>query len=187
MKAAIEPGDRQFLERLHELGGGTVQEICADLGVTATAVRQRLVRLQGLKMVARELVRAGRGRPHHVYRVTQAGLCELGDNYAELAQILWREMNNIEEPAVRARVVSRIEDALVEQFGKVAPQCAARRPHAADDDGTQGTGISSRNGPAAGSCRSCGRTVVRITSWLPKIRRFANWNRPFFAAFSGRT
>jgi predicted ArsR family transcriptional regulator len=120
MKAAIEPSDRQFLQRLHEIGGGTVQEICADLGVTATAVRQRLVRLQGLEMVARELVRAGRGRPHHVYRVTQSGFCELGDNYAELAQILWREMNKIEEPAVRARVVSRIEDALVEQFGKVS-------------------------------------------------------------------
>jgi|HubBroStandDraft_6_1064221.scaffolds.fasta_scaffold701041_1 predicted ArsR family transcriptional regulator len=120
MKAAIEPGDRQFLQRLHEIGGGTVQEICADLGVTATAVRQRLVRLQGLEMVARELVRAGRGRPHHVYRVTQSGFCELGDNYAELAQILWREMNKIEEPAVRARVVSRIEDALVEQFGKLS-------------------------------------------------------------------
>jgi len=122
MKAAIEPGDRQFLQRLHETGGGTVQEICSDLGVTATAVRQRLVRLQALEMIARELVRAGRGRPHHVYRVTQAGLCELGDNYAELAQILWREMNKIEEPSVRARVVSRIEDALVEQFGKVSSQ-----------------------------------------------------------------
>jgi predicted ArsR family transcriptional regulator len=122
MKAAVEPGDRQFLERLHELSGGTVQEICADLGVTATAVRQRLVRLQGLGMVGRELVRAGRGRPHHVYRVTRTGLSELGDNYAALAQILWREMKNIEEPAIRQRLVSRVEDALVEQFGKVSPR-----------------------------------------------------------------
>ncbi len=122
MKAVVESSDRQFLERLHQLGGGTIQEICADLGVTATAVRQRLVRLQGLKMIARELVRAGRGRPHHVYRVTQAALCELGDNYAELAQILWREMRNIEEPSVRERLVSRVEDALVAQFGKIAPR-----------------------------------------------------------------
>jgi predicted ArsR family transcriptional regulator len=124
MKAVIEHSDRQFLERLHQLGGGTVQEICADLGVTATAVRQRLLRLQASNMVARELVRAGRGRPHHVYRVTQAALCELGDNYAELAQILWREMRNIEEPTIRERLVSRVEDALVEQFGKVAPRAA---------------------------------------------------------------
>jgi len=122
MKAVVEHSDRQFLERLHQLGGGTVQEICADLGVTATAVRQRLVRLQGLKMVARELVRASRGRPHHVYGVTQAALCELGDNYAELAQILWRELRNIEEPSIRERLVSRVEDALVEQFGKVTPR-----------------------------------------------------------------
>src|SRR5580700_7422319 len=120
MKAVVEHSDRQFLERLHQLGGGTVQEICADLGVTATAVRQRLLRLQASNMVARELVRAGRGRPHHVYRVTQAALCELGDNYAELAQILWRELRNIEEPSIRERLVSRVEDALVEQFGKVA-------------------------------------------------------------------
>src|ERR1700685_1272906 len=98
-QARLEQSDRQFLERLHQLGGGTVQEICADLGVTATAVRQRLLRLQASSMVARELVRAGRGRPHHVYRVTQAALCELGDNYAELAQILWRELRNIEEPS----------------------------------------------------------------------------------------
>jgi predicted ArsR family transcriptional regulator len=124
MKVAVDSSDRQFLERLRELGGGTIQEICADLGVTATAVRQRLVRLQGTAMVARELVRAGRGRPHHVYRVTQAALCELGDNYADLAQILWREMRNIEEPSIRERLVSRIEDALVEQFGKVSPRAS---------------------------------------------------------------
>jgi len=124
MKVAVEPSDRQFLERLRELGGGTIQEICADLGVTATAVRQRLVRLQGTAMVARELVRAGRGRPHHVYRVTQAALCELGDNYADLAQILWREMKNIKEPSIRERLVSRIEDALVEHFGKVSPRAS---------------------------------------------------------------
>jgi predicted ArsR family transcriptional regulator len=124
MKVAVEPSDRQFLERLRELGEGTIQEICADLGVTATAVRQRLVRLQATGMVARELVRAGRGRPHHVYRVTQAAMCELGDNYADLAQILWREMRNIEEPSLRQRLVSRIEDALVEHFGKVSARAS---------------------------------------------------------------
>ena len=120
MKPGIETGDRHFLERLRELGAVTVQDICADLGVTATAVRQRLVRLFGLKLVSRELVRAGRGRPHYVYEVTPAGLRALGNNYADLAQILWREMRNIEEPAVRERFVSRVEDGLVEQFGNVA-------------------------------------------------------------------
>lgn len=119
MKVAIEASDREFLQRLNGLGASTVQEICAALGVTATAVRHRLVRLQAAELVSRELVRTSRGRPHHVYRVTQLAIRELGDNYADLAQILWRELKNIEEPAVRERVVNRVEDALARQVGNV--------------------------------------------------------------------
>ncbi len=126
MKLSIESSDRQFLERLHEMRGGTVQEICADEGVTATAVRQRLVRLQGMGLVTREVARSGRGRPHHVYRVTPSAIRELGDNYADLARILWREIRSIEEPVIRARVASRVEEALVREFGKVSPQAPLR-------------------------------------------------------------
>jgi predicted ArsR family transcriptional regulator len=121
MKVAIESSDREFLQRLNGMAASTVQEICAALGVTATAVRLRLVRLQAAELVARELVRTGRGRPHHVYKVTQTAMRELGDNYADLAQILWRELKNIEEPAVRERVVNRVEDALARQVGNVSP------------------------------------------------------------------
>lgn len=121
MRLSIQPGDRQFLDRLHELGGGTIQEICRNQGVTATAVRHRLVRLQDAGLVARELVPSKRGRPHHVYRVTREALREMGDNYAELARILWREIRNIEEPAVRERLASRVQDALVDRIGKVSP------------------------------------------------------------------
>jgi len=122
VKVEIESTDRQFLERLHQLDSSTIQAICADLGVTATAVRQRLARLQAMDLVARDLVRMGRGRPHYVYRVTDSALRELGDNYADLALILWRELRRIEEPAVRARVASRVEEALVRQFGKVSDE-----------------------------------------------------------------
>jgi predicted ArsR family transcriptional regulator len=122
MKIAIEAGDRKFLERLHELDGATIQDICAETGVTATAVRQRLARLQRMDLVARELVRSGRGRPHHIYRVTDAARRELGNNYADLARILWRELRNIEEPELRARVAGRVEAAFVEQLGRVSPR-----------------------------------------------------------------
>lgn len=117
MKAALEPNDRQFLDRLHRMDGSTVQEICEEIGVTATAVRQRLIRLQGLGFVSRDAVRCGRGRPHHVYRVTPEGLRELGDNYADLATILWKEVTNIEPPKVRAQVLRRVQEALVERYG----------------------------------------------------------------------
>ena len=122
MKTFLDPNERQFLERLHRLGRATVQEICADSGVTATAVRQRLVRLQERGLVGREAVRHGRGRPHHTYQVTESGLRELGDNYADLAVILWREVRSIEEPEIRSRLLGRVRDALVERLGRASSQ-----------------------------------------------------------------
>lgn len=100
------------------MGAATVQEICHEVGVTATAVRQRLSRLQPIGLVSREAVRSGRGRPHHTYRVTDAGLKELGDNYSDLAVILWSELHNIEDSAVRRRVLNRVRQALVSRYGR---------------------------------------------------------------------
>src|SRR5262245_57199665 len=113
MKVSIDHADRHCLERLHRMGGGTVQSLCQELGVTATAVRQRLARLQAMGAVFRETERSeqsGRGRPHHCYRVSEAGLRELGDNYSELALILWRELKSIEDGNVRRRIVDRVRE-----------------------------------------------------------------------------
>ncbi len=120
MKTALEQNDREFLNELHRLGAATVQEICAKIGVTATAVRQRLSRLQSLELVTREMQRKGRGRPHYVYRVTNSGLRELGDNYADLAITLWRELHRIEEPEIRERVVQRVRESFIARYGHVA-------------------------------------------------------------------
>jgi len=117
MKSALDEGDRAFLGELHRLRSANVQQLCAALGVTATAVRQRLIRLQGLKLVERTVVRTGRGRPHHTYVLTDAGYRELGDNFTELALILWDELRQIEEPVVRDRVLDRLQDRLVHRYG----------------------------------------------------------------------
>lgn len=119
MKTVLEHSDSEFLNVLHRLGPVTVPDIGVALGVTATAIRQRLVRLQASAFVARDLVRAGRGRPHYLYRVTDKGLRQLGDNYGDLALILWREIQNIADPVVRRAITSRIRDALVARFGQV--------------------------------------------------------------------
>ncbi|MGQ0635280.1 MAG: helix-turn-helix transcriptional regulator [Planctomycetaceae bacterium] len=118
MRTAFEQSDGQFLSELHRMGPRTVQAICAAIGVTATAVRQRLQRLQSAGLVERELVRAGRGRPHFVYRVTDAALRQLGDNYGDLALILWREIRAIADAGVRASITSRVRDALVARLGR---------------------------------------------------------------------
>lgn len=118
MKTVIEQSDGQFLNELHRIGPQTVQDICAAIGVTATAIRQRLSRLQGNGFVARELVRSGRGRPHYVYRVTDRGLRQLGDNYGDLALILWREIRNLPDAETRRTITSRVRDALVARLGR---------------------------------------------------------------------
>lgn len=114
----IERADREFLRRLQRLQPATIHDLCVDQNVTPTAVRQRLQRLYALDLVDRELVRSGRGRPHHAYNLTDDGRSELGDNYDELAIVLWSELQGIEEPAVKARVRSRVQRALVERYGR---------------------------------------------------------------------
>jgi predicted ArsR family transcriptional regulator len=127
MKTVLEQSDSEFLNEMHRIGPKTVQDICSAIGVTATAVRQRLWRLQGNGFVARDLVRTGRGRPHYVYRVTDKGLRQLGDNYGDLALILWREIRNIPDPAIRQAITSRIRDALVSRLGRFGEGALSER------------------------------------------------------------
>ena len=119
MKTDLEAPERQFLESLQRLGGGTVQAIGDAIGVTATAVRQRLNRLQGLGYISREVRREGRGRPHHEYRVTEKGMRILGDNYNDLALILWRQIQTIPDEQIREQLRQQVRDALVAQYGKL--------------------------------------------------------------------
>ncbi len=116
MKIDLDPKDRQFLQHLHHRNGGTMQEICADQGVTATAVRQRLVRLQGMGFVERDAVRKSRGRPYFIYRPTHEGLKVLGENYAELAKTLWRAVARIESPEIREVVFANVREEMVGRF-----------------------------------------------------------------------
>jgi predicted ArsR family transcriptional regulator len=117
MRILVEQGDEQFLQQMHRLGNCSIQELCAATKVTATAVRQRLNRLQSLGLVSRETIRHGRGRPHHAYIVTELGLRQLGDNYAELAMLLWSELQRIEDSSVRESVTRRLREALVRRYG----------------------------------------------------------------------
>lgn len=114
----IDGSERDFLRRLHRRESATIQDLCSDLGVTATAVRQRLSRLVAGGYVVRKEVREGRGRPHHTYSISERGLRELGDNYSELATILWGELKNIPDSHVRQVIFGRIEETLIARYGR---------------------------------------------------------------------
>lgn len=118
MKPMLDPGDREFLEMMQPLGAVTIQTLCDATQVTQTAVRQRLNRLLAGGWILRQTVKAHRGRPYHTYNISPAGLRELGDNYTDLAQILWKELRNIPDPEMRKLLEGRIRDALVAQYSK---------------------------------------------------------------------
>ena len=117
MKMSLEHDDQQFLLSLERSGEQSVQELCDSGGVTATAIRQRLSRLQALGLVDRKTIRAGRGRPSHSYQITDAGRRQLGDNYSELAQLLWSELKSIDGIDLRHKMTAKIRDVLVRQYG----------------------------------------------------------------------
>lgn len=122
MKTSLEQDDEQLLLTIQRasgapLGGATVPNLCTAMSVTATAIRQRLVRLQSLGLVDRTTIRNGRGRPHHTYHLTDRGQSCLGDNYADLAHLLWTELHAIADVDVRNRVAGRVRDAMVRQYG----------------------------------------------------------------------
>lgn len=110
----------------HDGGGDglSVGELACRLGVTATAVRQRLERLMRADLVGRATVAPGisaggqsrggrsRGRPSHLYSLTEKGRRTGGDNFRDLAIVLWRELRAVRDPDVRQGLISRIGSAM---------------------------------------------------------------------------
>jgi len=105
-----------------------VGDLAKRLGVTATAVRQRLDRLMRAGLVGRTTVSGGlsiagepganrlRGRPSHVYSLTEKGRRTGGDNFRDLALVLWREIRSVRDPAIRQGLLSRIGAAMASMY-----------------------------------------------------------------------
>lgn len=120
MFPAVTDSDEHLLNQLRKRGGAEISDLVEALGVTATAVRQRLTRLMEDELVCREeVVRGGRGRPSHRYQLTEKGSRASGNNYAELVDVLWAEIRSIEDPAVRSGLLQRIAKQLAERAGEL--------------------------------------------------------------------
>ncbi len=125
MNGGIPPGDREFLSLMLRVGACGITELCDAAEVTATAVRQRLGRLQTAGFVERKAVRADRGRPHHVYEVTDAGRRSISRDNSDLAVLLWEGIQGIDDASVREKLLVRLKDAMV---GQVRQQLAGSSP-----------------------------------------------------------
>jgi predicted ArsR family transcriptional regulator len=112
-----ETSDRSLLDLIRRHGPLTVAELARRQGVTATAVRNRLTRLVGSGMIERRAEHVGRGRPRYTYQASVEAHKRLGQNYADLAVVLWDEMmRTVEDRKLRRVLFARITDRLAELY-----------------------------------------------------------------------
>lgn len=116
MNSTTELSDQKIVDFLRRRAAATIADFVEFTGVTATAVRQRLTRLMDQGLIARQSEAAGRGRPTHQYSLTPAGVRSGGDNYDQLAQVLWQEIREIRDPEVRQGLLWRVSQRLANVY-----------------------------------------------------------------------
>ena len=112
----LDTRDREILEYLHRTNGASTQALCDILGVTRTAIRQRIARLETSGLVSCEKHSQDRGRPKNVYQVTADGLHSLGEDYRELAVVLWESIVGLTDSDVKQDLISQVQNRLAERF-----------------------------------------------------------------------
>jgi len=105
-----------LLELLRHNGAMSVTQIAVRMAVTGTAVRQRLSRLRTQGLIERIATPNGRGRPSHRYSLTEKARRQVGNNFSDLAMVLWHEVRAIKDQEVRRGLLERIADSMAEMY-----------------------------------------------------------------------
>lgn len=116
MSTTTETSDGQLIELLRARGPMAIGEIAEVNRVTATAVRQRLTRLMSQGLVERVTQRRGRGRPEHRYLLTEKARRQAGNNYADLALVLWEELRAVKDEEVRRGLLKRVAETMTRLY-----------------------------------------------------------------------
>lgn len=93
-------------------------DLTTQLGVTATAIRQRVERLLSMGLIEREKAVAGRGRPTFLYRLTAAGYRRAGADPAELVDAMWGAILAMPDSAERERLLTAVAERLGRQYAE---------------------------------------------------------------------
>jgi len=107
-----ETADTDVLNLLADDGPIALSDIMQHFAVTRNSVYQRLLRLMADGLVARELVRGGRGRPSYRYSLSPKARRMAGNNFADLAAVLWQQVLGIEDSRHRQDIIKNIASAL---------------------------------------------------------------------------
>lgn len=110
--------DSQLLQALCQSGPTGVGELMSKLGVTATAIRQRIERLLDAGLIDREKVVSGRGRPSFVYRLTDRGRWCAGADPTDLAEAMWLEILELDDRELRSRLLGGVAKRIGRRFAE---------------------------------------------------------------------
>ncbi|MEY2420138.1 MAG: hypothetical protein QOI95_205 [Acidimicrobiaceae bacterium] len=141
---------RALLDALKRQGEARADELATTLGITVSAVRQHLAALHGDGLVTHTEVRAGPGRPHHKYRLSEQGDSLFPRRYAQIVTDLLVEAE-AEDPAMIDRMFARRRDRRVERAkerlaGKSLPEQVAELTDVLDEDGYLAEFVSQDDG-----------------------------------------
>jgi DeoR family transcriptional regulator, suf operon transcriptional repressor len=107
-----ESSDSVLLDCMRRHGAVTISDLVAEMGVTATAIRQ----LMDEGLIQPETERQARGRPNHRYSLTAKGEEHSGTNFSDLAIVLWEEVKAVKDAAVRRGLLKRIAERFVAKY-----------------------------------------------------------------------
>lgn len=127
MATALVSSDVTILDLLRKQGELTIRQLTEAMGVTDTAVRLRLKRLQQQGLVQRDKLAPSRGRPQYAYRLTTKGRRRSGENFADLAIALWHEIRSIQDRDIRRSLMERISKRMASLYGSQIPAGSLRQ------------------------------------------------------------
>lgn len=115
-----------------------VEELAAELGITAVAVRRHLDNLRADGFVEVRAVKQATGRPYHEYHPTEAALGVMPAHYADLMERMLRSV------AAKEEVMASVAEALAERHRgelHVRPGAAAEERVEQVTESLKGEGI----------------------------------------------
>lgn len=135
----LPPTRRALLNTIKRRGDARVDHLATSLGITVSAVRQHLAALYNDGLVMHTEVRAGPGRPHHVYRLSERGDDLFPRAYAAIANDLLVEAEAA-DPELVDRMFARRRDRRIDRTaarlkGKSFGDRVAELARVLDEDG----------------------------------------------------
>lgn len=116
--------DRELLVAMRDGEAKSIGDLTESLGVTATAIRQRIERLLEMGLIDREKIVAGRGRPTFRYKINLEGHRRAGANAGHLADALWRELLAIQDQQLRQQLLSSVAARLGKQYAEAVGEAS---------------------------------------------------------------